>query len=194
MSEIKAVCVYCGSSGQVDPRYREAAASLGRGLAGRGITMVYGGGRIGLMGLAADACLTSGGAVIGIIPEFLQQREVDHPGVKQLIVVGSMHERKQRMTDLADAFVVLPGGLGTLDEFFEILTWKQLGLHSKPIILLDAAGYWQKLIELLDHLVDERFVRAEMRALWEVAPDVDRLFELLALEPPLTGEAKTRLA
>ena len=194
MSEIKAVCVYCGSSGQVDPRYREAAASLGRGLAGRGITMVYGGGRIGLMGLAADACLTSGGAVIGIIPEFLQQREVDHPGVKQLIVVGSMHERKQRMTDLADAFVVLPGGLGTLDELFEILTWKQLGLHSKPIILLDAAGYWQKLIELLDHLVDERFVRAEMRALWEVAPDVDRLFELLALEPPLTGEAKTRLA
>ena len=194
MSEIKAVCVYCGSSGQVDPRYREAAASLGRGLAGRGITMVYGGGRIGLMGLAADACLTSGGAVIGIIPEFLQQREVDHPGVKQLIVVGSMHERKQRMTDLADAFVVLPGGLGTLDEFFEILTWKQLGLHSKPIILLDAAGYWQKLLELLDHLVDERFMRAEMRALWEVAPDVDRLFELLALEPPLTGEAKTRLA
>ena len=194
MSEIKAVCVYCGSSGQVDPRYREAATRLGRGLAGRGITMVYGGGRIGLMGLAADACLTAGGAVIGIIPEFLQQREVDHPGVKQLIVVGSMHERKQRMTDLADAFVILPGGLGTLDEFFEILTWKQLGLHSKPIILLDAAGYWQKLIELLDHLVEQRFVRAEMRALWEVAPDVDRLFELLALEPPLIGEAQTRLA
>jgi uncharacterized protein (TIGR00730 family) len=194
MSEIKAVCVYCGSSSQVDPRYREAASRLGRGLAERGITMVYGGGRIGLMGLAADACLGAGGEVIGIIPDFLQQREVDHPGVKQLIVVGSMHARKQRMTDLADAFAILPGGLGTLDEFFEILTWKQLGLHSKPIILIDAAGYWQPLLALLDHLVDKRFVRAEMRALWEVAPDIESLFELLALEPPLIGEAKTRLA
>ena len=156
--------------------------------------MVYGGGRIGLMGLAADACLAGGGEVIGVIPDFLQQREVDHPGVKELIVVGTMHARKQRMTDLADAFVILPGGLGTLDEFFEILTWKQLGLHSKPIILLDAAGYWQKLLELLEHMIEKRFVREEMRALWEVAADVDRLFEILALEPPLIGEAKTRLA
>ena len=193
MNEIRSVCVYCGSSGQVDPRYRDAATRLGRGLAVRGITMVYGGGRIGLMGLAADSCLAAGGEVIGIIPDFLQQREVDHPGVKQLIVVGSMHARKQRMTELADAFAILPGGLGTLDEFFEILTWKQLGLHSKPIILIDSGGYWQPLLALLEHLVDKRFVRSEMRALWEVAPDVESLFELLALEPPVIGEAKTRL-
>ena len=105
-----------------------------------------------------------------------------------------MHERKQRMAELADGFAILPGGLGTLDEFFEILTWKQLGLHSKPIILLDIAGYWRELQDLLAHLIDKRFVRAEMRGLWEVAPDVASLFELLALEPPLIGEAKTRLA
>jgi uncharacterized protein (TIGR00730 family) len=193
MSDIKSACVYCGSSGQVDPRYREAAVRLGRGLAGRGITMVYGGGRIGLMGLAADACLAAGGEVIGIIPDFLQRREVDHPGVKQLLVVGSMHERKQRMADLAEAFLILPGGLGTLDELFEILTWKQLGLHSKPIILVDVGGYWQPLVALLDHLVESRFVRPEMRALWEVAASTEAVFDLLAAEPPVIGKAQTQL-
>jgi uncharacterized protein (TIGR00730 family) len=193
MSKIKAVCVYCGSSSGVEPAYREAAARLGGALAERGITMVYGGGRIGLMGLAADACIEAGGTVIGIIPDFLQQREVDHPGIDELIVVGTMHARKQRMAEIADAFVVLPGGLGTLDEFFEILTWRQLGLHAKPIVLVDAAGYWQPLLALLDHLVANNFVRAEMRRLWEVAPTVESVFEILALEPPVRGKAQTNL-
>ena len=193
MNKIKSVCVYCGSSDQVDPAYRAAATRIGRALAERGLTMVYGGGRIGLMGLAADACLAAGGTVIGIIPDFLQQREVDHPGVKQLIVVGSMHERKQRMAALADAFLVLPGGLGTLDEFFEILTWKQLGLHAKPVILLDVAGYWQPLRALLDHLITANFVRKEMRALWEVTTDVESVLDLLASEPPPIGRARTNL-
>jgi hypothetical protein len=145
------------------------------------------------MGLAADACIAGGGRVIGIIPSFLQQREVDHPGLDELIVVGTMHERKQRMAELADAFVILPGGMGTLDEMFEILTWKQLGLHAKPIILVDAGGYWRLLVALLDHLITKNFVRPDMRALWEVVPDAASALALLAAKPVAIGKVRTDL-
>src|SRR5579883_15172 len=145
MAKVKRLCVYCGSSSQVDEIYRRAAARLGQVIAQAGIELVYGGGRVGLMGLMADAALAAGGRVIGVIPHLLHDREVGHAGVGELIVVGSMHERKQRMFDLADAFVMLPGGLGTLDETIEILTWKQLGLHDKPVIIADIAGYWAPL-------------------------------------------------
>jgi len=154
MSSVKRVCVYCGSSGRVAEAYRAAATRAGTALAQAGIELIYGGGRIGLMGLVADAALAAGGRVTGIIPGFLHDRELGHTGVTQLIVVDSMHERKQRMFELADAFVILPGGLGTLDEAFECLTWRQLALHDRPIVLVDVDGYWQPLMRLVDHVVE----------------------------------------
>jgi uncharacterized protein (TIGR00730 family) len=143
--KIRRLCVYCGSSPGVDPRYREAARALGGGLAARGIELVYGGGRNGLMGLVADAVLAGGGKVTGVIPLHLQNRELAHVGLSELLVVDSMHERKRVMAERADAFAVLPGGIGTLDETVEILSWRQLGLHDKPIYVVDIAGYWSPL-------------------------------------------------
>jgi uncharacterized protein (TIGR00730 family) len=175
-----ALCVYCGSSGAVDPRYRAAASELGREMARRGITLIYGGGRVGLMGLAADACMQGGGKVIGIIPDFLQRDEIGHAGITELIVVDSMHARKQLMAEMADGFVILPGGYGTLEEFFEILTWKQLKLHDKPVLIFDAGGYWAPLTDLLDHVLAENFARPESRALWTRVSSVDGVFEALA--------------
>ena len=157
MSSIRSLCVYCGSAGAVDARYREAARELGERLGEGGITLVFGGGRIGLMGIAADAALARGGRVIGVIPERLRDAELAHVGVSELLVVGTMHERKRLMAERADAFAVLPGGIGTLDETFEILTWRHLGLHDKPVFIVDIDGYWQPLKVLLDHLVSERF-------------------------------------
>jgi len=159
----KRVCVFCGSSPGVNPAYAQAAVGLGRTLAGRGIGLVYGGGSIGLMGLIADAALAAGGEVIGVIPRALQLREVGHDGLSELLVVGSMHERKAKMAELADAFVAMPGGMGTLEELAEILTWAQLGLHAKPCGLLDVGGYWRPLVAFFDHAVAEGFVRAEHR-------------------------------
>jgi uncharacterized protein (TIGR00730 family) len=174
-----ALCVYCGSSGAVDPRYRAAASELGQEMARRGITLVYGGGRVGLMGLAADACMQAGGKVIGIIPDFLQRDEIGHAGITELIVVDSMHTRKQLMAEMADGFVILPGGYGTLEEFFEILTWKQLQLHDKPILIFDAGDYWAPLTDLLDHVLAENFARPESRALWARVASVADLFRAL---------------
>ena len=151
MAVIKRLCVYCGSSPGVEPSYSTAAARLGTLLAESHVELVYGGGRVGLMGTLADAALAAGGRITGIIPRHLHDREVGHPGVSELIVVGSMHERKQRMFEIADAFAVLPGGLGTLDETFEMITWRQLGLHDKPLIIIDIAGYWTPLLELFEH-------------------------------------------
>src|SRR5882724_11747956 len=151
MASVKRLCVYCGSSDRVAAAYREAARRLGTILAASGIELVYGGGRIGLMGLVANAALEAGGRVIGIIPAHLHDAEIGHSGVSELIVVGSMHERKQRMFEMSDAFAVLPGGLGTLDEAFEIITWKQLSLHDKPVVILDVAGYWAPLVALIEH-------------------------------------------
>jgi uncharacterized protein (TIGR00730 family) len=154
------VCVFCGSATGVDPVFVAAARSFGRLLAARGTALVYGGGHVGLMGALADAVLVAGGSVIGVIPERLAARELAHHGLTELHVVPSMHERKAKMASLADAFVALPGGLGTLDELFEIWTWAQLGFHAKPIGLLDVAGFFSPLLELTRHMVEQGFVRA----------------------------------
>src|SRR5215469_10927908 len=165
MPNIKALCVYCGSSGAVAAPYREAASELGAGLARAGIDVVFGGGRVGLMGLLADAALAGGGRVTGIIPTRLRDAELAHQGISELVIVPSMHERKQRMAERADAFAILPGGIGTLDETFEILSWKQLGLHDKPIFLVDIDGYWARLRSLLDDIVERGFAAPKTRAL-----------------------------
>ena len=157
------LCVFSGSSPGAHPDYAEAARELGRSLAERGIGLVYGGAHVGLMGVLADSALESGGEVVGVIPQALVEREIAHPGVSDLRVVGTMHERKALMADLADGFIALPGGTGTLDELFEVYTWTQLGLHSKPLGLLDVRGYYAQLAAFLDHAVQERFLTAEHR-------------------------------
>ena len=194
MPTIRRLCVYCGSSGAVDRQYREAAAELGACLAGAGIGLVYGGGRVGLMGLLADAALAGGGEVIGIIPSRLRDAELAHRGATELVVVESMHERKRLMAEKADAFAVLPGGIGTLDETFEILSWKQLGLHGKPILLVDIAGYWAPLHALLDDVVTKGFARPEARELLRVVPTVAALMATLEVDPaPRRGTDSARL-
>jgi uncharacterized protein (TIGR00730 family) len=157
MGSIRALCVYCGSSEAVAAPYRAAASELGTGLAAAGIDLVFGGGRVGLMGLLADAALAAGGRVTGVIPERLRDAEVAHDAVTELLVVTTMHDRKRLMAERADAFAILPGGIGTLDEMFEILSWRQLKLHEKPIFLVDVAGYWSPLRRLLGHIVDHGF-------------------------------------
>lgn len=152
------VCVFCGSSSGHDPLYARLAREIGEGLARGGHTLVYGGGNIGLMGIVADTVLASGGKVIGVIPEFLQRREVGHHGLTELIVVDSMHERKRRMADLADAFIALPGGWGTLDELAEILTWRQLGLTDQPIGILNANHFFDGLLRQMEHMSKEGFL------------------------------------
>jgi uncharacterized protein (TIGR00730 family) len=179
MPQIRSVCVYCGSSGAVDQRYRSAAEELGRSLAIAGIALVFGGGRIGLMGIAADAALAAGGQVIGVIPAALRDRELAHQNVSELVVVDTMHDRKRVMAERADAFAVLPGGIGTLDEMFEILTWRQLRLHDKPIFLIDVAGYWQPLRALLDHIVEQRFATSLISGLVEIVPNAAALLTAL---------------
>jgi uncharacterized protein (TIGR00730 family) len=183
MKEIKRLCVYCGSSGAVEARHREAASELGACLAAAGIELVYGGGRVGLMGLLADAAMTANGKVTGIIPRRLLDAEVAHLGVSELVVVDSMHDRKRLMAEKADAFAVLPGGIGTLDELFEMLSWKQLELHDKPILLVDIGGYWAPLRALLDHIVVNGFARPQTRRLLHVVPSVSALMAALLEEP-----------
>ena len=164
---MKTLCVYCGSNPGAHPDYARKAEALGQRLAGENITLVYGGGNVGLMGVVADAVLASGGEVIGVIPQQLVDWEVAHRGVTRLEVVASMHERKQRMFELSDGFVALPGGFGTLDEMFEMLTWRQLGLGNKPCAFLDVGGFWQPLVAMLDTMVRERFLHADQRGdLW----------------------------
>ena len=164
------VAVYCASNDGARPEYLAGARALGTLLAQRGLTVVYGGGRVGLMGALADAALAAGGEVIGVIPHGLVQREVAHHGLTALRVVDSMHERKAMIAQLADAFITLPGGLGTLEEFFETWTWAQLGVHQKPIGLLDVAGYWAPLLALLEHVDAEGFLRGNPRE-WLVVSD-----------------------
>ncbi len=192
MALVKRICVYCGSSGRVDEMYRAAATRLGVTFAAAGIELIYGGGRVGLMGLMADATLASGGRVTGIIPLHLHDREVGHTGLSELMVVDNMHDRKRRMFDLADAFAVLPGGLGTLDETIEVLTWKQLGLHDKPIVIIDIAGYWTPLFELVEHAVASGFAARSALQLYRVVNRVEDLLPALAAapEPHLVAEPK----
>lgn len=158
---MKRVCVYCGSSAGRLPRYREAARALGHEIAARGLGLVYGGASIGVMGAVADAALDRGGEVIGVIPHNLATKEVAHADLSELVVVGSMHERKARMEGLSDGFIALPGGWGTFEEIFEMLTWAQLGMHEKPCGLLNVAGYYDHLFTFLEHAVAENFVRNE---------------------------------
>jgi uncharacterized protein (TIGR00730 family) len=171
------VCVFCGSNGGDDPAFERAARGVGEGLARRGIRLVYGGGRVGMMGAVADAALRAGGDVVGVIPEQIVALEIRHDGLTDLRVVGSMHERKALMAELADAFIALPGGIGTFEELFEVYTWAQLGLHSKPLGLLDVAGYYGPLAEMLDHAVARGFLRPETRAMLRCE---DSLGDLLA--------------
>jgi uncharacterized protein (TIGR00730 family) len=155
---LRRICVFCGASSGRSPGYARLAAAVGAELAGRGIGVVYGGGRVGLMGAVADAALSAGGEVIGVIPQGLVDRELAHPGVTELRIVGTLHERKAVMAELADAFIALPGGLGTLEELAEVVSWAQLQLHAKPIGLLDEGTYWTRLLDWLDHAAGEGFV------------------------------------
>lgn len=175
----KSICVFCGSRVGNDPVYAELARRLGAECAARGIRLVYGGGRIGLMGILADAALNAGGEVVGVIPEFLQKLEVGNGAVSELHLVDSMHERKQRMFDLADAFVTLPGGLGTFDETIEIITWKQLRLHSKPIVLINHDGYWEIFRELVGHAVAHEFAHGGVRDLFTLVDGIEQLFDAI---------------
>jgi uncharacterized protein (TIGR00730 family) len=168
------------------PAYKLAAQAMGETLAGRGIGLVYGGGNVGLMGVVADATLAAGGEVIGVIPEFLVAKEIAHTGLTKLHVVSSMHERKALMAELSDAFVALPGGYGTLEEFCEILTWSQLGLHHKPQGLLNIEGYYQPLLRLFDQAVTEQFLKPQLRSLVLEAPDPEQLLDLMANYRPQT--------
>ena len=181
---LKRVCVFCGSSVGKRPEYVGAARAMGTLLAQNGVGVVYGGGCTGLMGAVADAALAAGGEVLGVIPGALATRELKHEGLTQQIVVSSMHERKAKMAELADAFVALPGGLGTFEELCEIMTWAQLGIHSKACGVLNTAGYFDPLLALFDHAVEERFVRADDRALLLDACEPDALFEKLSAFKP----------
>ena len=180
------ICVFCGSSVGNRPAYREAAGALAQALVRRGLGLVYGGARVGLMGVLADTMLQHCGEVIGVIPQALLDREIAHAGLADLRVVGSMHERKALMVDLADGFIALPGGYGTLEEFSEVLTWAQLGLHRKPCGLLDVDGYFDPLLALFDGAVAAGFLRPENRALVLKANDPEMLLDLLASYKPVS--------
>jgi uncharacterized protein (TIGR00730 family) len=179
MSRISSVCVYCGSSTVSDPRFDQSAIELGQRLAKEGITTVYGGGSPGLMGKVADAALQAGGKVVGIIPEHILKLEIRHNQLTELHVVPSMHVRKQMMAERADAFVVLPGGLGTLDETFEILTWKYLGLHNKPVILANILNYWDPFMALSEHMLKSGFMREEHRTTFTEAQSIEEVMHIL---------------
>ena len=186
---LRSVAVFCGSRFGDDPAYRAAATTLGVGLARAGLRLVYGGGRVGLMGVVADAVLEGGGTVLGIIPDFLQRREVAHGGPIELVVTDTMHDRKRRMFEAADAFVTMPGGLGTFDETIEITTWRQLGLHDKPILICDLQGWARPYLNALGSAVEQGFADAAIAELYEVLPDVPAVLARLAtLARPEVGQ------
>ena len=183
MAEITSLCVYCGSRDKVDQAYRDAAVDLGRRLGEAGVRLIYGGGHVGLMGLCADAALAAGGEVVGVIPEHLLKREVGHEDLTALHVTPDMHSRKFKMFELSDAFAVLPGGLGTLDETLEIVTWRQLRLHDMPIVLIDINGYWAPLTELLERTIQAGFAGPEARELFQTVTSVDQVLPAIAAAP-----------
>ena len=184
---MNSVCVFCGSSPGNDPAYAESARQLGRTLAANNTTLVYGGGHVGLMGIVADAALEIGGRVVGVMPKSLVDREIGHQGLTKLHVVHSMHERKALMSELSNGFIALPGGNGTLEEFFEVLTWAQLGEHDKPCGLLNVAGYYDPLLRVFDQMVDRAFLKEEHRKLVLVEEDPSALLDRFeSYEPPET--------
>ena len=174
------LAVYCGANAGKNPAYAEITILLGKTMAARGVDLVYGGGRLGLMGVIADTVLAAGGQVHGVIPEMLKDLEVAHRGVTELHIVQNMHERKAKMTDLTDAFVALPGGIGTMDELFEAWSWNALGYHNKPFAILNVAGYWDSLIEFLDTMTDQGFVSAERRKNLIISDNIDDCLDRLA--------------
>ena len=183
---MRSICLYCGSRVGFDPRFRRAAEALGTIIGRNGDTLIYGGGRVGLMGVAADAALAAGGRVVGVIPEHIQAREVGHNGLTELHVVDSMHTRKRMMFDRADAVVVLPGGLGTLDETIEMITWRQLSLHDKPIILVDEGGFWAPLLALIEHVIGHGFSLPEYRGFFAAVQRVEDVYDALDRAPAST--------
>ncbi len=193
MAGIHVVAVFCGSRGGADPAFAEAAQALGRGLAEAGITLIYGGGRVGLMGIMADAAIAAGGQVEGVIPEFLVKSEVAHAGLSALEVTDSMHSRKRRMFELADAFVSLPGGIGTLDETIEVLSWRQLRLHAKPILICDVAGSARGFVGAIDAAVEQGFADASIRGFFEVLDGAAAVLACLHALPAGTAGAADRL-
>jgi len=189
MNKINSLCLYCGSSRGNNPTFTQAALQFGETLAKRKIKLVFGGGRVGLMGVAADACLAMGGEVIGVIPKLLMDKEVGHTGLTKLHVVANMHDRKALMTRLADGFVALPGGYGTLDELFEALTWLQLNYHRKPVGILNVAGFFDHLVAFLDHARDQRFLRDLHRDSLSIDTDLEALIEKMRhAKAPETGK------
>ncbi|MBU0800017.1 MAG: TIGR00730 family Rossman fold protein [Alphaproteobacteria bacterium] len=189
---LKTVCVYCGSANAVKELYRDAAREAGTLLGQRGLDVVYGGGHVGLMGIVADAALAAGAQVTGIIPQHIQAREVAHTTLTELAVVDTMHERKTMMVDKSDAFLILPGGFGTMDEFFEILTWRQLKLHSKPVVIANIGGYWNPLIALMDHQIAEGFARASDRAFIVVVDTIPEAVDALFAAPAEADDPATK--
>jgi uncharacterized protein (TIGR00730 family) len=183
VAQPRAICVFCGASAGAKPAYLAAARAVGATLGKRGIELVYGGGRVGLMGAVADAALAAGGRVTGVIPAALVERELAHPGLSDLRIVTTLHERKALMADLSDAFLALPGGLGTLEELAEVLSWAQLGLHTKPIGALDVEGYFDGLAGYLDHATAEGFIAPDQRGLLAIETDLDVLLDRFAAAP-----------
>lgn len=184
MAELHALCVYCAASNRVDPCHLQAAYDLGRLAARRGIRIVFGAGSVGLMGALAEGALSERGEITGIIPEHIEKWELGHKGISEYLVVSSMHERKRLMFERSDAFCVLPGGLGTLDETLEMITWRQLKMHDKPIVLVNNAGYWDPLLRLIEHIIAEGFLHQVPERLFQVVQSVPEVFDAIAAAPP----------
>lgn len=193
MTEIRSLAVFCGSRVGDDPAYAEAGRIVGTGMARLGIRLVFGGGKIGIMGVVADAVLAGGGSVLGVIPRFLREREVAHEDLTNIVVTESMHVRKTRLYEELDAFLIMPGGLGTFDEAFEIITWRQLGLHDKPILICDAVGWARPFVGLIEHAIARGFASPSAAALYEVLPDADAVVARLARLPVGTGGPTDKL-
>lgn len=192
MDKIKSLCVYCGSSINVDDDFKDAAKKMGEILARNKIRLVYGGGKAGLMGIIADAVMQNGGEVIGIIPSHISDREIQHTSLTELHVVESMHVRKQMMVDYSDAFLVLPGGVGTLDETCEIITWRQLGIHDKPIIIANIKDYWTPFLTMINHIADEGFMRQDDKRTMNIVDSVDDVLNALENAPQETFDPSSK--
>ena len=183
MTTIKSLCVYCGSSMNVDEDFKQAAKKMGEILAQNNIRLVYGGGKAGLMGIIADAVMQNGGEAIGIIPSHISDREIQHKGLTELHVVDTMHVRKQMMVDNSDAFLIMPGGIGTLDETCEIMTWRQLGIHDKPIVVADLKGYWKPFVNMIDNIISEGFMREDDKKIITIVDTIDDVMDALERAP-----------
>lgn len=192
MKKVSTVCVYLGSSARCDEIHKTTTHAFGQLMAKAGMTLVYGGGRVGLMGILADSVLDAGGRAIGIIPEHISKREIQHKELTELHVVDSMHIRKQMMVDKSDAFVVLPGGIGTLDELCEVMTWRQLGIHDKPIIIVNVQDYWTPFIKMIDNVISQRFMREEDRRLITVVDTIEGAITALTEAPSETFDPSSK--